>query len=193
MQTLGLDGSPPPQPWYKLWLWPEVTEPEDAVSAARNGAFAAAAIGVLTCVLGGLSMGAAALFDGVFFLLAAIGIRQLSFPASGMALAIYAISQLVALKRGAMPGVLGLALSFLLIGAARASWRALQMSAEDRAMMANDSPLETWTQRAFQQMGSPVWRRIRVVFNVVLFLYFALLLTGMILVANGFTSANPLP
>ena len=138
-------------------------------------------------------MGAAALFDGVFFLLAAIGIRQLSFPASGMALAIYAISQLVALKRGAMPGVLGLALSFLLIGAARASWRALQMSAEDRAMMANDSPLETWTQRAFQQMGSPVWRRIRVVFNVVLFLYFALLLTGMILVANGFTSANPLP
>jgi len=52
-----------------------------------------------------------------------------------------------------MPGVIGLALSLLLIGAARASWHALQMSAKDRAAMANESPLETWSQQVLQEMG----------------------------------------
>jgi len=84
-----------------------------------------------------------------------------------------------------MPGVIGLALSLLLIGAARASWHALQMSAKDRAAMANESPLETWSQQVLQQMGSPVWRKIRIVFNIVMFLYFVLLITGLAFVGAG--------
>lgn len=178
MQTLGLDGAPPPQPWYKLWVWPDVESPEDAVGAARNGAIAAVAIGVLTIVLGGMANGPSALLDGVFYLIVAIGIRQLSFPASGMAVAAYVMSQAVAMSRGHTPGVIGLALSLLLVGAARASWHALRMSAADRALVANDSPVETWTQRALQQMGSPFWQKLRVALNVILFLYFALLMTG---------------
>jgi len=183
MQTLGLDGAPPPQPWYKLWVWPDVKEREEAIGAARNGAIAAVAIGVLTAVLGMMSSGPAAFFDGLFYLLAAIGIRQLSFPAAGMTVLLYLTSQIIAMSRGAAPGVIGLALSLLLVGAARAALHALQMNAKDRAVMANESPLESWTQQVLQQMGSPLWRKIRIGFNIVMFLYFALLMTGMAMVA----------
>jgi hypothetical protein len=179
MQTLGLDGAPSPQPWYKLWIWPDVETPEDAVGAARNGAIAAVAIGAFTMVFGGLANGPVVIFDGLFYLLVAIGIRQLSFPASGMAVATYGMSQLVAMRQGHTPGVIGLALSLLLVGAARASWHALRINAADRARVANDSPEESWTQRAMRQMSSPFWSKIRVGFNVVLFLYFALLMTGL--------------
>lgn len=179
MQTLGLDGAPPPQPWYKLWVWPDVDEPEAAVSAAKNGAIGAVAIGLLTSVLGAMANGPAALFDGLFYLLAAIGIRQLSFPASAMAVVAYVVSQLVGMRLGRAPGVIGLALSLLLIGGLRASWRAVQMSTQERVKMANDSPLETWSQRAFEKMGSPLWQKIRILFNVLMLIYFALLMTGM--------------
>jgi len=84
MQTLGLDGAPPPQPWYKLWAWPDVKEPEEAIGAARNGAIAAVAFGLLTSILGTMTNGPGALLGGSFYLLAAVGIRQLSFPASAM-------------------------------------------------------------------------------------------------------------
>ncbi len=183
MQTLGLDGSPSPQPWYKLWAWPDVDSPEDAVSAARNGSIAAVAIGALTIVVGSLANGPAAIFDGVFYLLLAIGIRQLSFPASGMAFTAYLMSQITAVSRGQMPGVIGLALSLLLVGAARASWRALRMSTHDRAVAANDSPIETWTQRRLRHTASPLWLRLRIFFNVVMLLYFALLMTGLVAMA----------
>ncbi|MBI2686975.1 MAG: hypothetical protein HYX27_11720 [Acidobacteria bacterium] len=183
MQTLGLDGAPPPEPWYKLWVWPDVAEPEAAVGAARNGAIGAVAIGAMTCVIGTIANGPGALLDGGFYLLAAIGIRQLSFPASAMAVVLYIVSQITAMTRGQAPGIIGLALSLLLIGALRASWRAVQMSAADRAAMANDSPLDTWTQRAFQKMASPLWRKIRILFNVIMLIYFAILMTGLALLA----------
>lgn len=183
MQTLGLDGSPSPQPWYKLWAWPDVDSPEDAVSAARNGAIAAVAIGVLTIVIGSLANGPAAVFDGVFYLLLAIGIRQLSFPASAMAVTGYLMSQATAVSLGQMPGVIGLALSLLLVGSARASWRALRMNTHDRAAAANDSPVESWTQRRLRHTASPLWLRLRIFFNVVMLLYFALLITGLAVVA----------
>lgn len=185
MQTLGLDGAPPPQPWYKLWAWPDVESPEDAIGAAKNGAIAAVAIGLLTSVLGAVAAGIGAVVAGAFFLLAAIGIRQLSFPASAMAVALYLMSQVAAVRQGQTPGVIGLALALLLVGAMRASWHALKMDAADRALMANDSPLETWTQRRLQQMGSPMWRKIRVVFNVFMFLYFAVLMSGVGMVIAG--------
>lgn len=185
MQTLGLDGAPPPEPWYKLWVWPDVTEPEAAVSAARNGAIGSAAIGVLTSVFGTMATGPAALFDGAFFLLAAIGIRQLSFPASAMALLLYVVKQAASAQHGQSPGVIGLALSLLLVGAVRAAWVALRMSAQERAQIANDSPVASWTERAFQQMGSPLWRKVRILFNIAMMLYFLLLLTGLVVLMAG--------
>jgi len=182
MQTLGLDGAPAPQPWYRLWVWPDVETPEAAVGAARNGAIASVAIGVLTIVLGAMTSGPAAIVDGAFYLLAAIGIRQLSFPASAMAAAAYFMSQVAGIRQGRMPGVIGMALALLLVGAGRAAWHALRMSAQDRARLANDSPVETWTQRALSQMASPLWQRIRMVFNVVMLVYFALMMTGLAMI-----------
>lgn len=155
------------------------------MGAARNGAIGAAVIGLMTCVVGSMAAGPAAIFDGLFFLLAAVGIRQLSFPASAMAVSFYIAGQVAAMTLGRAPGVIGLALSLLLVGAARASWHALRMNAQDRAAMANDSPLETWTQQALTRMGSPFWRKIRIVFNVVLLLYFLLLMTGLAFVVAG--------
>lgn len=197
MQTLGPDGAPPPQPWYKLWAWPDVSEPTDAVSAARNGAIAAVAIGVMSLLIGMSTTGPAPIFHVMFYLLAAIGIRQLSFPASGMALTAYLSSQIAGVIRGQIPGVIELALSVLLIGAVRASSKAAQMNFAERAASANNLAAGTWTQGALARTGPPTWQRLRIVFNICMSGYFALLMSEMAMsllrVVLPTSSRYPLP
>lgn len=179
MQTLGLDGAPPPPPWYRLWVWPDVADPESALGAARNGAIVSLGIGVLTTFTGVALYGPWAIVDASFYLVAAIGIRQLSFPASAMTLALYFSSQIVQLRFGRFPGILGLAAILILIGATRAAWRALRLDTVQRAAVANGSPAEPWTEKILARTGSPGWRRVRILFNVILLAWFALLFTGI--------------
>ena len=179
MQTLGLDGTPPPPPWYRLWVWPDVADPESALGAARNGAIVSLGIGVLTMFTGVALYGPLAIVDASFYLLAAIGIRQLSFPASAMTLVLYLASQIVQIRFGRFPGILAVAAVLILTGAARAAWRALRLDTAQRAAIANGSPAEPWTEKILARTGSTGWRRVRIVFNVLLLAWFALLFTGL--------------
>jgi hypothetical protein len=177
MQTLGLDGRPPERAWWKELFWPLVEDDVSALTAARNGMYACMFIAILSTVM--VVLGAlppALLFNSLFFLFGAIGIRQLSLLSAAAMTSFYAIGLAAALQ---WPGWLPLLVLMVLIGATRAAWYARRLAPQERYLVVNPAMELSGLGRVIEGLPAAIWPSIRVVYAVVLAVALLLLLAGV--------------
>jgi hypothetical protein len=100
MQTLGLsDSTPRTEGRLKSLFWPTIRNDNDVDYLTQQGFWLGFAVGVVTIVIGSLQgQPISAAFEGLFFILAGIGMRERSRVAAISAFAAYLLGAFVAQK-----------------------------------------------------------------------------------------------
>jgi hypothetical protein len=182
MQTLGLsDSTPRTEGRLKSLFWPSITNDADVDYLTTQGFWVCMLIAVLSLAASFFSpvpMVNAA--QAVYYLLAAIGVRERSRFAALCAFLSYALAALVAQKyTGRGIGVTEVLFMALLLANVRAVWLADAWRQTNRPDESPDRMAETLMDRISDQMPPAVWPAGRFLFYViacVLILYEAVLL-----------------
>ena len=125
MQTLGLSPSTPKtEPFWKTWLWPDVSDQISAQQAAKNamyGTFFVSAITSIAAMFRVVHVGS--LLDAFLFFLIGVGIGRMYRTAAICGFILYLIEQASVLMAGQNPiGVTSTALILLLFTGIRATF-----------------------------------------------------------------------
>ena len=185
METLSLTPGPKEQNWFKRIFWPQLEDEADVHDAARHGYYACLLICLSTLVmmvLAGFPIGA--LVDIFFFLMAGVGIRQLSRLASVAAFMMFLVERAAALVSGqAGPfSILGLLMGAILLNSVRAAYAARELRpAGDIDAIANppmvaSSDLWGW----LDTLPWILWPKLRVAFMFYLVGLIAMMLVGVV-------------
>lgn len=175
METLGLSPSTPkPTSRIRELFWPKIEDEVAAVTAARNAMFACMVVAILTGISAALTgQSSWVLLDVLLFVLAGIGVRQLSRAAAITALLMYALAWL---GTGGFSILRPLILAILL-GGVRAATFAHHLKSDVREAVANPAMDTTGMSRIsilLEELPRRAWPVIHGPFLVALGLLVAL-------------------
>ena len=181
MQTLGLSGSTPrTEARWRALFWPTIRNDGDFDYITAHGlwiCFVVAAMTVLFSALAG-SVGLG-IFEGAFYFLAGLGVRQRSRVAAIAAFSAYLLGALV-LQRysGNGFGILRIIFFALLFANIRGNWLSAQWAQDQLAI----PPLrmnQTLGDKLSDQLPMVVWPKIQVVFYLFAAIEIGLLLLSL--------------
>ena len=171
MQTLGLSSeSKRSDGWLKSLLWPSVENAWDVDYLGQQGMWictlvAAASLSTLA-VTGMPVMILAGLLAAAFYLLGGMGVREGSWMAAALVLAVYLLNVFSGIVMLRMPNIFTILFSVVLVSNLRATILASQWrpAAEDE-----DRPMrfsESWADKYIDQLPRKWWPRLQLVFLV---------------------------
>jgi hypothetical protein len=183
MQTLGLsDSTPRTESRWRALLWPTIRNEGDFDYITTQGlwiCFTVAAVTVVfTAIAGSPLMGA---FEGTFFFLAGIGVRQRSRIAAITAFCAYLLSALVMQRfTGNGFGFVRIVFLALLFANIRGNWLSARWAREQAQPAKSSTRLnETLGDKVADQLPIWLWPKVRIVFYVIAGLEIGLLLLSL--------------
>jgi len=181
MQTLGLsDSTPRTESRWRALFWPTIRNAGDLDYATRQGLWicfiVAAGTFVVSMFTGALIAGA---FEGVFFFLAGLGVRERSRVAGVAAFSAYLLSALVSQRyTGNGFGIVRIIFLALLFANIRGNWLSAGWDKEPEPA----APIrldQTLGDKLSDQLPTFLWPKARLVFYVLAGLEIALLLVSL--------------
>ena len=172
---------PLPESRWRALLWPTVRNEGDFDYITTQGlwiCFIVAAVTVVfTAIAGSILMGA---FEGTFFFLAGIGVRQRNRIAAIAAFSSYLLSALV-LQRftGNGFGIVRIIFLALLFANIRGNWLSARWAAEQQPVTSSTRLNETLGDKMADQLPIWLWPKVRIVFYVIAGVEIALLLLSL--------------
>jgi hypothetical protein len=169
MQTLGLsDSTPRTESRWRALFWPTIRNEADCDYITRQGFWICSIVAVVTIVFsaftGSIVDGA---FEGVFFFLAGIGVRERSRVAAIAAFSAYLLSALV-LQRytGAGFSIVRIIFLALLFANIRGNWLSARWEKDAQADLVGMRLNETIGDKFTDQLPALVWPKARFLFYV---------------------------
>ncbi len=196
MQTLGVSGKPRQRDENRLkaLLWPTVESAWDADSIARQGFWVCLLIGACEVIVG-IVAGTAALnaagasafvllglIAGLVFFLGGMGVRQCSWPAAALIVALFSVHLLFSAANGRFPGFLVIVGEGLLVANLRASVIASRWSAPQEGEDRPSRFRQTFADKLADQWPTAAWPILRIPFFVLAGLLFLLLAAGTLII-----------
>jgi hypothetical protein len=182
MQTLGLaDSTPRTESRWRALFWPTIRNEGDFDYITQQGFwicfFVAALTFVLSVFTGSILSGA---FEGVFFFLAGVGVRQRSRVAGISAFAAYLLGGLV-LQRytGNGFGIMRIIFLALLFANLRGNWLSARWEKESNVSIAPIRLNQTIGDKLSDRLPTLVWPKARFVFYVLAGLEIAVLMVSL--------------
>jgi len=182
MQTLGLsDSTPRTESRWRALFWPTIRNEGDFDYITTQGFWicftVAAATLVFTTIAGSFLTGA---FEGAFFFLAGVGVRQRSRVAAIVAFSAYLLSALVMQRfTGNGFSILRIVFLALLFANIRGNWLSARWAREQQPDTPPTRLSETIGDKLADQLPSWLWPKVRVLFYVIAALEIALLLLSL--------------
>ncbi|WP_321473717.1 hypothetical protein [uncultured Paludibaculum sp.] len=170
MQTLGLsDSTPRTESRWRALFWPTIRNVGDFDYITRQGlwiCYLVAAFTVVFSAFGGYPL--AGIFEGLFYFLAALGVRQRSRFAAIAAFSGYLLSGLV-LQRytGNGFGVVRIIFLALLFANIRGNWLSARWATEEQLEFPPMRLNQTLADKLADQLPTWLWPKVRVVFYVI--------------------------
>jgi hypothetical protein len=181
MQTLGLsDSTPRTESRWRALLWPTIRNGGDFDYITAQGLWICFVVASMTIVFSAIAGSVGfGIFEGVFYFLAGLGVRQRSRVAAFAAFSSYFLSALV-LQRytGNGFGILRIIFLALLFANIRGNWLSARW-AQDQLAMAPVRLNQTFGDKLSDQLPTFLWPKIRVVFYVIAALEIGLLLLSL--------------
>jgi len=181
MQTLGLaESTPRTENRWRALFWPTIKNEWDCDYVTTQGFWLCFIIAAFTVVLGAFTGSLAfSVFEGLFYFLAALGVRQRSRVAAIMAFAAYVIGSFV-LQRytGNGFGVVRIIFFALLFSNIRGNWLSARW-AKQTAMVEPVRLNRTFGDKLADQLPVFLWPKMRFVFYIVAVIEIALLLMAL--------------
>ncbi len=176
MQILGLsDSTPRTEPRWRSLFWPTIRNSTDYDYVTRQGfwiCFIIFAVTLLTSLFTGAYAG---LVDAVFYLLAAVGVRERSRAAAMAAFGIYVLGALVQLRIAGRFSILSVIFMALLFANIRGNWLSSKWTAtQDDAAPTRMN--QTVLDKLVDQFPIVVWPATKYIFYVLAVLEAAALL-----------------
>jgi len=190
MQTLGLsDSTPRTESRWRALLWPTISNEGDFDYITTQGFWICFGVGAITLAVspfnGSVGWG---VFEGIFFFLAGVGVRQRSRVAAIAAFSAYLLGALV-LQRytGSGFGIVRIVFLALLFANIRGNW----LSARWAMGQESSAPLtrlnQTIGDKLSDQLPMFLWPKVRFVFYVLAALEIGLLLLSLFVARQGIT------
>jgi hypothetical protein len=183
MQTLGLsDSTPRTESRLRALFWPTIRNDVDFDYVTAQGFWICFAVGLLTAAVS-LFNGTApeGLFEGAFFLLAGMGVRQRSRIAGQAAFAAYLLRALVLIRYYARPpGFLDCVFLALLFANIRGNWLSARWAKEQGVTEPPVRLNQTIGDRLSDQLPRVVWPKGRFLFYALAGVEVALLLVALV-------------
>jgi hypothetical protein len=182
MQTLGLsDSTPRTESRWRALLWPTIRNEGDFDYITTQGlwiCFIIAAVTVIfTAIAGSLLMGA---FEGTFFFLAGIGVRQRSRIAANSAFLSYFLSALVMQRyNGNGFNIVRIIFLALLFANIRGNWLAGRWVTDPQSPLPSSRLNQTLSDKLSDQLPMFLWPKARFVFYVLASVEIGLLLVSL--------------
>jgi hypothetical protein len=182
MQTLGLsDSTPRTESRWRALLWPTIRNEGDFDYITTQGlwiCFIVAAVTVIfTAIAGSPLMGA---FEGTFFFLAGIGVRQRSRIAAIAAFSSYFLSALVMQRyTGSGFGIVRIIFLALLFANIRGNWLAARWVTDPQSALPPLRLNQTLGDKLSDQLPMFLWPRARFIFYVLASVEISLLLFSL--------------
>jgi hypothetical protein len=182
MQTLGLsDSTPRTESRWRALLWPTIRNEGDFDYITTQGLWICFIVAAFTVVFSAIAgsplMGA---FEGAFFFLAGIGVRQRSRIAAGAAFSAYLLSALVMQRfTGNGFGFVRIVFLALLFANIRGNWLSARWAREQESATPSTRLNETLGDKLADQLPTWLWPKARIVFYVIAGLELALLLLSL--------------
>lgn len=182
MQTLGLsDSTPRTESRWRALFWPTIRNEGDFDYITTQGFWICFIVGVVTIIVtaisGSLFMG---LFEGVFFILAGVGVRQRSRVASVAAFSSYLLSALVLQRYGGGFGIVRIIFLALLFANIRGNWLSARWATEQNWGGSSARLNQTLGDKLADQLPTWVWPKVRIVFYVIAGIEIGLLLLSLL-------------
>jgi hypothetical protein len=181
MQTLGLsDSTPRTESRWRALLWPTIRNEVDFDYITAQGLWICFAVAVLTVVFsafaGSLGLG---MFEGAFFLLAGLGVRQRSRVAAISAFSAYLLDAFVVQRStGGGFSVIRIIFLALLFANIRGNWLSARWAREQESVPSVRLN-QTLGDKLSDQLPMLLWPKLRFVFYVVAAVEIGLLLTSL--------------
>src|SRR5579862_7227654 len=193
MQTLGLsDSAPRTESRWQALFWPTIRNEADFDYITCQGFWICTVVAAITFVLNALAsspiMGT---FEGLFFFLAGIGVRERDRAAAMAAFSAYLLSAMVMQRyTGSGFGIVPIIFLALLFATIRGSWLAAgwEQNLEDAAPVRLN---QTFGDKIADQLPKFLWPKARYVFYVLAWLEISLLLVSL-LTPRGTATPNTL-
>lgn len=182
MQTLGLsDSTPRTESRWRALFWPTIRNEGDFDYITTQGfwicSIVAAVTVAFTTFAGSPLMGA---FEGTFFFLAGIGVRQRSRIAAIVAFSAYLLSALVIQRfTGNGFGFVRIVFLALLFANIRGNWLSARWASEQQSVTPSTRLNETLGDKLADQLPPWLWPKVRVAFYVIAGFEIALLLLSL--------------
>ncbi len=178
MQTLGLsDSTPRTESRWRALLWPTIRNEGDFDYITRQGFWVCSLVAAATLVLSAFTGSlVAGVFQGLFFFLAALGVRERSGVAAIVAFSAYFLSVLVAQRlTGAGFGIVPLIFLALLFANIRGSWVSARWEKDLQPTIIPMRLSETIGDKLADRLPTFLWPKVRHVFYVLAVLEIAAL------------------
>jgi hypothetical protein len=168
MQTLGLsDSTPRSEGRLRALLWPTIRNSVDYDYVTQQGFWVCVLVAAFTFGLASFLRSIPTALEGVFFLLAAIGVRERSRVAAVSAFSAYLMGVLIAQRySGNGLSVVRIIFLALLLANVRGSWLAAQWSEASGGAELPPRLSESLADRFVDQLPRYVWPTARFVFYV---------------------------
>ena len=183
MQTLGLsDSTPRTESRWRALFWPTIRNEGDFDYITTQGFWICFVVGVVTILfnaVGGSPF--VGLFEGVFFILAGVGVRQRSRVAAIVAFSSYLLSALV-LQRytGNGFGIVRIIFLALLFANIRGNWLSARWANQQTSAETPARLNQTLGDKLADQLPAWLWPKIRIVFYIIAGIEIGLLLLGLL-------------
>jgi hypothetical protein len=182
MQTLGLsDSTPRTESRWRALFWPTIRNVGDLDYVTRQGLWICYLVAAGTVVMSAVSgFPVAGVFEGVFYFLAGVGVRQRNRFAGIAAFLGYLLSGFV-LQRyaGNGFGVARLIFLALLFANIRGNWLAARWATEEQLDFAPPRLDQTLADKLADQLPIWLWPKVRVIFYVIAALELLFLLLAL--------------
>jgi len=182
MQTLGLsDSTPRTESRWRALFWLTIRSDVDLDYITRQGFWICSTVAAVTLIVGAFTGSIVAnAFEGLFFFLAGIGVRERSRVAAISAFAAYLLSALVVQRyTGSGFGVVRIIFLALLFANIRGNWLSARSGKGSQIDIAPIRLNATIADKLADQLPTFLWPKARFVFYVLAGLEIALLLFGL--------------
>jgi hypothetical protein len=171
MQTLGLSSETKRSDGpLKSLLWPTIDNAWDVDYLGRQGLWVCTLVAIVSFVGSILTANPLIIFIGLlasaFYLLGAMGVRQVSWPAAALVLAVYGMGLLQSFVTLQFPNIFKIAITLVLASNVRAAFLAAQWrpaaEGEDRPTRFDETLADKYT----DQWPQYLWPRLQIPFIV---------------------------
>jgi hypothetical protein len=184
MQTLGLSSEPKRSDgWVKSLLWPAVDNAWDVNYLGQQGFWICMLLAVFSLVITMMTGTGTVIIVGLltflFYVLGGMGVREGSWQAAALVLAVHGFGILAGVAAGQLPNVFSVLFGVVLLSNLRATFLASEWKP---AAEGEDSPTrfsESFADKLVDQMPAKLWPVLRVPFYILAVLMVLLVLGGL--------------